>query len=58
MKLTLSTIYGKFDYVETDLSRGSSCRQCCMFGCNKCDLLDCDRYDTAQIHYHLKRHVK
>lgn len=58
MKDFLSTPYGDFDFVKSDLSISDSCDQCCMYGRGYCDKLDCQRYDNGFEAYHLRPHVE
>lgn len=56
MKAFISTPYGDFDYVKSDLSLGTSCDQCVLFGLGICNEVDCSAFDSERGHYHFKFH--
>lgn len=58
MNAFISTPYGDFDYVKSDLSRGTSCDQCCLLGLGVCDDSACELFDTEQAHFHLRPHYE
>lgn len=58
MKAFISTPFGDFDYVKSDFSRGSSCRQCCLHGEGICNDVCCDMFDTDDVHFHFQRHYE
>lgn len=58
MNAYIQTPFGDFDYVKSDLSRGSSCDQCCLLGLGVCLDCDCQAFDTDRANYHFKPHYE
>lgn len=58
MNAFISTPFGDFDYVKSDLSHGSSCDQCCLLGLGVCNKCDCRAFDTDRAAYHFQHHYE
>lgn len=58
MTAFISTPFGDFDYVKSDLSRSTSCDQCCLLGLGVCNEVDCLAFDNDVVHYHLEPHYE
>lgn len=58
MTAFISTPFGDFDYVQSDMSLGGTCRDCCLYGRGLCYFSDCDVFDHDGIYYHLRPHYE